>query len=63
MNNNDERCQFCRFYRDGYCKRRAPIVLPSNHVPGPYDVARVWWPATQHTDWCGEFERKKEPTT
>jgi hypothetical protein len=47
------RCDECRFYCEGDCRRYAPR---SETVNG-YKV----WPKVSFADWCGEFDRKLLP--
>jgi len=42
-----EACATCRFYRNGECRRRAPVEGWGGSWPQPMD-----------NDWCGEWEAK-----
>jgi hypothetical protein len=57
-------CEICKFWdytppdvlhleavQFGLCRRRAPAVHIGDRIPAPK------WPATQHSDWCGDFEK------
>lgn len=52
-----ERCEDCRFYSAGTCKRLPPAVVPYQHDnqhPAIYWPA-AWRPEVDAADWCGEF--------
>jgi hypothetical protein len=43
-----EVCSACRFYRNGECRRRAPVEGSGGS-----------WPKATDNDWCGEWEARK----
>jgi hypothetical protein len=63
-----ERCETCRFWEpispesgDGYCRRYPPIATgfsPDVEAAEPSVSTRAfcYWPETDHTDWCGEWQ-------
>ena len=44
----DQSCCNCRFYRNGECRRRAPVEKWGGS-----------WPQPMSNDWCGEWEARK----
>jgi hypothetical protein len=64
----EEKCENCKFYRNGECHRLPPQTVnveeyrPSydKDTPSTTEVAVVTqWPDVDEDDWCGEFKRKK----
>ena len=47
-----ERCETCRFYSAGECRRYPPMV--------PDSLSWSAWPEVQSGSWCGEFAPKTQ---
>lgn len=41
-------CDACKFYERDTCRRYPPTAV--------IESSRPLWPATRHSDWCGEFQ-------
>ena len=61
-----KRCKDCKWYDNsrsnpayGDCRKKSPVVLVDGYEIGCAGHTTVW-PETAATDWCGEFEAKKE---
>jgi len=50
MSDDNEACHNCRFFANGQnvCRRNPPDVADG-------------YPKVNHSDWCGEWEKKNEP--
>lgn len=60
-----ERCETCRYWRDGGCYRHAPRPVRFVSVKAELtadltleDTFAVSWPATDEHDWCGEWSAR-----
>jgi hypothetical protein len=69
MNDQDaQACSTCRFWKpphgkyEGMCRRRAPVRTEATwgwmlFGTGFFNLeCNETWPATDSTDWCGEYE-------
>lgn len=48
------KCDNCKFYDRGECKRYPPSTTPSGWKS---------YPRVEHHDWCGEFRTVEVPRT
>jgi hypothetical protein len=46
---SEQFCDQCRYWRDGECRRHAPMPRKAGRV------ALSDWPNVQSNDWCGEW--------
>jgi len=52
------KCENCRFFEDGLCKRSPPkFTLQYNNIQGR-DQSIVAYPDVSKNDWCGEWRSK-----
>lgn len=47
------RCASCRWWFDGTCRKRSPLLV-SGLIPGGHGHVGVW-PETPANSWCGDF--------
>ena len=56
MTNNEERCENCRFMREGSCRVNPPV--------GHWDTDRTifigFFPLVSTSEWCGEHQWQTE---
>jgi hypothetical protein len=55
----NESCKTCHYYRESFCKRRAPKVFrcPSPEYPMQHHYEEVF-PYMAESNWCGEYKRR-----
>lgn len=50
MNNEKIKCENCKFFCDGCCRRNAPVVFEKDH--------ETCFPVVGKNDWCGQFKAR-----
>ena len=59
----DEKCSECRYWHDGNCRMKPPVVIFGEIVDANFarTVKKFFtcWPETNAEDWCGEFRKPK----
>lgn len=65
----DQSCSNCKFWKEikhspideGLCRRYAPkpsLVECNMENEKQYSESAVFWPLTEVSDWCGEYQEK-----